>query len=109
MSELLRKANELMEARRNAGQGEWKQDGFHVDQEKGNYVQFDIAFEGDIEFIVLAANNAVDIIKGYQRLLKAALMLIQHANFIPYKELETVANLWITEAKAAIPEEPNND
>ena len=70
MSELLRKANELIEARARAGQGEWKQEGFHVDQERGNYIQFDIAFDGDIEFIVLAANHAVDVIKGYQGLLR---------------------------------------
>ena len=73
MSELLRKANELVEARDRATDGEWVGDDYSIytNAVGGDYIiGGKHASEEDIEFITLAANHGVDIIRGYQGLLR---------------------------------------
>lgn len=67
MSELLELANRLIEAREMAKGfmgGDWELDGIPDEVPSPSDAQF--------IFIVLAGNHAVDIIKGYQELLRKA-------------------------------------
>ena len=48
--------------------------------------------------------DAAYFLDGYQRLVKAALLLLEHAHFTKeWRQLETVAELWIKTAKESIP------
>lgn len=107
MNELLRLASELVNARERATDGEWVGDGYSIytNAVGGDYIiGGKHASEEDIEFITLAGNHAVDVIKGYQRMVEAALSLLEHAHFTrEWRQLKTVADLWIKTAKESIP------
>lgn len=105
MSELLRMANGLMDARAKAPEGPWKNGEYTTNAADGYSIFFDDErLSNSSEFIVYAENHAVDVIKGYQRLVEAALSLLEHAHFTrEWRQLETVADLWMTEAREAIP------
>ena len=80
MSELLRKANELVEETE------------------------DSISSGSIDNIYNFADKTVDVIKGYQRMIEAAISLMEHAHFTrEWRQLETVADLWIETARESIP------
>lgn len=120
MSELLRLANELIAARDKANMEEW---GWHYrpgDEDapasihaKGSHISTAIAmcprfgidqFPHDAAFITLAANHAVDIVKGYQDLLRRAYVLLRHVEFdreFDYLEHET--DEWLNDAIEALP------
>lgn len=83
MSELRDLAHRLAESREKATDGEWafEDHSIYTNAVGGDYiVGGKHASEEDLLFIVLAANHAVDIIKGYQDLLFRIRMLWDHYN-----------------------------
>lgn len=107
MSDLLRLADELMDARDEATPGEWILYPGSIDAVGGVPIAMDPDMKDeDITFIVQAANYAVDIIKGYQDLLRRIVDVYENTTVDEtYFQLMT----HIRYAKASIPEGKTNE
>jgi hypothetical protein len=105
MRELLQKAMRLIEAREKATQGKWLQRDAVIEDEGGGYIILDDELDDhDGEFIAFAGNNAVDIIKGYQDLLRRVAAIYRRGD-IADEELGDYLKEVIDEAESSLPEE----
>lgn len=112
MSELLDLANKLVEAREKSPKGKWEDTGYIIAAGDAKSIFHDQSrLDETSKFIVLAGNHAVDIIKGYQDLVKrmsiiihACAMTIYSNSIQSHQDIIDATNAIWKEANESIPE-----
>ena len=100
MSELLRLANQLVAARDNAIDDGWEP----VEWPEGFVPSDSITI-----FMALSINHAVDIIKGYQDLLRRAAEMLEECSSYGHGLWSQKIDDFVTEIRAPIPQENPNE
>ena len=110
MSELLELANRLIEARDNAPCSPWTNTPYIIAAGDGKSIfHNDSRMDASSEFIVMAGNHVVDIISGYQELLRHVLILCNGNDPACNQDIAERWDWLIGEIEASLPQENTNE